>query len=311
MTKKEIFLVTGGCGFIGSHIVDKLIEEKKEVVVLDNLSTGTLKNLNHSATFYHGDASDKILVNQIFQQHKFDYVIHQASKINVSAIQEDPFHDLDSSVISTINLSQNCIKFKVKKLIFASSVAVYGQSKVLPASENSQIDPIYSYGISKHTAESYLKYFSRYYKFNFEILRYSNVYGPRQPIFGEVGVIAIYTDKIIKNEPLIIFGNGENLRDYVYVSDVVNFTMHSVTLKGSSIFNVGSGIPTSVNQVFSEFQNQSLKKIKPVYKPERLGEIGSFYCEIGRALKTGWEPNVKLKKGIENTIRFFNNEKYE
>jgi len=310
MIKKEIFLVTGGCGFIGSHIVDKLIEDQKEVVVLDNLSTGTLKNLNHSAIFYHGDASDKVLVNQIFQQHKFDYVIHQASKINTNVIEEDPFHDLNSSVISTINLSQNCIKHKVKKIIFASSVAVYGRGKVFPASESSEINPIYSYGISKHTAEAYLKYFSRYYELNFEILRYSNVYGPRQPIFGEVGVIAIYTDKITKNEPLVIFGNGKNLRDYIYISDIVNFTIHSVTLKNSSIYNVGSGIPCSVNQVFFEFQKQSLKNIQPIYKPERLGEIGSFYCDIRKALSTGWKPKVKLKEGIQNTIQFFNSENH-
>jgi len=306
MSKKQSVLVTGGCGFIGSHIVDRLVADKSEVVILDNLSTGTIKNLNKSAIFYQGDVSDKILVNKIFSQHKFDYVIHQASKINTNVLEEDPFHDLSSSVISTIILSQNCITHKVKKLIFASSVAVYGRSKVLPVAEHGEINPIYSYGISKQTAESYLKYFSNYYDLNFQILRYANVYGPRQPIYGEVGVIAIYTDKMIKNEPLIIFGNGENLRDYIYISDVVNFTVQSIEFKNSSVYNVGSGSPASVNDVFSEFQKNSLSNLKPIYKSERFGEIGSFYCKIDQALKTGWKVEVSLKEGIKRTIGYFN-----
>ena len=306
MKNKQKVLVTGGCGFIGSHIVDSLVDEGFEVVVLDDLSTGFISNLNKSAIFYQGDVGDEYFVNKVFKQHEFDYVIHEASKINTNALDENPLYDIKSSVYSTILLANNCVQHKVKKLIFASSVAVYGRSKYLPASENSSIDPIYSYGIAKYTAESYLRYFSDYYDLRYEILRYANVYGPRQPVYGEVGVIAIYTDRLIKGKPLVIFGNGEHQRDYIYVSDVVDFTVRSISFKDSSVYNVGRGIPVSVNEVFAEFQKYGKEHKKPNNKPERFGEIGNFYCDVSLALNTGWKIHVDLKQGITNTIDYFN-----
>ena len=303
--KKHTVLVTGGCGFIGSHVVDRLINDSYEVVVLDNLSTGVMDNLNKSATFYQGDASDNYFVDKVFAQHKFDYVIHEATTINTNALHEEPLHDLKSSANSTIILAENCIKYNVKNFIFASSVAVYGRPKSLPAAENSLIDPIYSYGIAKHTAELYLKYFHNYYDLNYQILRYANVFGPRQPIYGEVGVIAIYTDRLIKGEPLIIFGDGKHQRDYIYVHDVVEFTVRSMLFRESSVYNVGRGFPVSVNEVFAEFQENDPKHKQAVQKQERYGEIGNFYCNVDCALSTGWEAQFDLKKGIKNTIDYF------
>ena len=305
MKNKQTVMVTGGCGFIGSHIVDRLIDDGYEVVILDDLSTGTINNLNQSAIFYQGDVSDKFFVEKVFEQHKFNFVIHQATKINTNALNEDPLYDLKSSVNSTIVLAENCVKNKVKKFIFASSVAVYGRSVNIPASEDSTIDPIYSYGIAKYTAELYLKYFATYYNLNYEILRYANVYGPRQPIYGEVGVIAIYTDRLIKGDPLIVFGDGGHQRDYIYVSDVVDFTIQSMMFEESSIYNVGRGVPVTVNEVFAEFQKYDLNKQQAIQKPERFGEIGSFYGDINRALNTGWKIQVDLKEGIANTIDYF------
>jgi UDP-glucose 4-epimerase len=303
--KKKVVLVTGGCGFIGSHVVDRLIEDGYAVVVLDDLSTGYMNNLSPDAILYQGDASDEYFVNKIFEQHKFDYVIHEATTINTNALHEIPLHDLKSSVNSTIVLAESCVKHNVKNFIFASSVAVYGRPESLPAAENSPIDPIYSYGIAKYTAESYLKYFFTYYGLNYQILRYANVFGPRQPIYGEVGVIAIYTDRLIKGKELIIFGDGEHQRDYIYVADVVEFTVKSMQFDVPSVYNVGRGIPVSVNEVFSEFQANDPQHKPAVHKPERYGEIGNFYSNIDCVLSTGWSPKVDLKEGIIKTISFF------
>ncbi len=303
--EKKVVLVTGGCGFIGSHVVDRLIEDSYTVVVLDDLSTGSLDNLSPDSILYQGDASDEYFVNKIFEQHKFDYVIHEATTINTNALHEIPLHDLKSSVNSTIILAESCVKYNVKNFIFASSVAVYGRPESLPAAENSLIDPIYSYGVAKHTAESYLKYFFTYYGLNYQILRYANVFGPRQPIYGEVGVIAIYTDRLVKGKELIIFGDGEHQRDYIYVDDVVEFTVKSMQFDAPSVYNVGRGAPVTVNEVFSEFQANDLQYKSAVRKPERYGEIGNFYCNIDHALGTGWSPKITLKAGIKSTIDSF------
>jgi UDP-glucose 4-epimerase len=264
-----------------------------------------MNNLNPDAIFYQGDVSDEYFVNKIFEQHKFDYVIHEAPTINTNALHEAPLHDLRSSANSTIILAEHCIKHNVKNFIFASSVAVYGRPESLPAAENSLIDPIYSYGIAKYTAESYLKYFFTYYGLNYQILRYANVFGPRQPIYGEVGVIAIYTDRLIKGKELIIFGDGEHQRDYIYVADVVEFTVKSMQFDTPSVYNVGRGVPVTVNEVFTEFQANDPQHKQAVHKPERYGEVGNFYSNIDCALSTGWSPKVTLKAGIKNTIDYF------
>ena len=303
--EKKVVLVTGGCGFIGSHVVDRLIEDGYAVVVLDDLSTGHMNNLSQDAILYQGDASDEYFVNKIFEQHKFDYVIHEATTINTNALHEIPLHDLKSSANSTIVLAESCVKHNVKNFIFASSVAVYGRPESLPAAENSLIDPIYSYGIAKYTAESYLKYFFTYYGLNYQILRYANVFGPRQPIYGEVGVIAIYADRLIKGKELIIFGDGEHQRDYIYVADVVEFTVKSMQFDTPSVYNVGRGVPVTVNEVFTEFQANDPQHKQAVHKPERYGEVGNFYSNIDCALSTGWSPKVTLKAGIKNTIDYF------
>ena len=309
--KKKTILVTGGCGFIGSHIVDKLIKNQNEVIVLDNLSTGSIKNLNSDAILYQGDARNEFFIQKIFEQYKFDYVIHQAAKINTNVLQEVPLNDIRNTLESTIVLAKNCIKHNVKNLIFASSVAVYGRPKSLPVKESSSLNPIYSYGIAKKVAEEYLKYFNIYYNLNYQVLRYSNVYGPRQPIFGEVGVIAIFTDRIIQEKELIIYGDGEQQRDYIFVEDIVDFTLRALTFKDCSVYNVGSGTPSTVNQVFAKFQKYDLKQKDAIYKNERFGEIGNFYTTINKALKTGWKPKFNLDQGIKKTINFFKSSYHE
>ncbi len=306
MSDHKAILVTGGCGFIGSHIVDRLLREGKKVVVLDDLSSGVLSNLNQKAIFYQGDVGDKIFVDKVFKQHQFSCVIHQAARINTNILYEKSSHDVHCSVNSTIILSENCIRHNVDKLIFASSIAVYGRPADLPATEDSLILPISSYGIAKYCAESYLRYFSVNCGLKYQILRYVNVYGPRQTICGEGGVVAIYTDRKVKDQNLMIFGDGEHQRDYIYVSDIVDFTLHAITISKSSIFNVGRGIPVTVNELFSLFQKYDTNYKEAMRKPERNGEIGSFFCDISRALATGWKWKVDLEEGIKKTISYFN-----
>ena len=306
MSDHKAILVTGGCGFIGSHIVDRLLGEGKKVVVLDDLSSGVLSNLNQKAIFYQGDVGDKIFVDKIFKQHQFSCVIHQATRINNNTLYEEPSYDFHCSVSSTIVLAENCIRHNVDKLIFASSVAVYGRTADLPATEDSPILPVSPYGISKYCAESYLRYFSVNCGLKYQILRYVNVYGPRQPIYGEVGEVAIYTDRIVKDENPVIFGDGEHQRDYIYVSDIVGFTLHAITMDKSSIFNVGRGIPVTVNELFSLFKKYDINYKEAVRKPERYGKIGSLFCDISSALATGWRWKVGLEEGIEKTISAFN-----
>ncbi len=303
---KENILVTGGCGFIGSHLVDELIKVGAFVVVIDNLSSGSISNLNPNAIFHQGDVSDEFFVRRIFEKYKFDYVIHESTTINTNTLNEVPLHDVKSSINSTIILADNCVRCKVKNFIFASSVAVYGRPKFLPTNEKSIESPIYSYGISKYTAELYVKFFHDHYNLNYQILRYANVYGPRQPIYGEVGVIAIFTDRALKGKDLIIFGNGEHQRDYIFISDVVNFTLSSLKFKYSGIYNIGRGIPITVNEIFKELKLLFPSINKALHKPERYGEIGNFYCDVNLAESTGWRSKIDLKEGINKTIKFFN-----
>jgi len=303
--KKSRVLVTGGCGFIGSHIVDRLIELKHEVIVIDNLITGRLKNLNQKAIFFHGDVNDPYFLKNIFSNYKFDYVYHLASIINTNVLEENQVEDVDISVLSTINLCKLCVQEKIKKIIFASSVAVYGRGKGNKNIEDSRLNPIYSYGIAKITAENYLRYFEHYYGLKYQILRYSNIYGPRQPIFGEVGVIAIFTSLISQKKPVTIFGDGSNHRDYLFVEDAVDFSIMVLEFNISETYNVAKGKSVSVNEVYECFKKSFKRPLEVNYAPERFGEIGNFSCSSLKARKTGWRPNHSLLKGINKTLNYY------
>ena len=301
------YLVTGGAGFIGSHIVDELIRSGQNVIVVDNLSTGFKKNINKKSVFYDIDLSNSNQLKNIFMNHEIDFVIHQAAKINLNVKLENPILDINSSVINTINLLQCCVDYKIKKFIYASSVAVYGRPKKLPVSEKDSLSPIYSYGIAKKCAEDYIQYFNKEYGLNYVILRYANVYGPRQPIFGEVGLIAIYTKNIIEKKSLIIYGDGEHLRDYIYIDDAVSFTLLTVFQGENEIYNVATGIGTSVNKIFNIFYNVYESKPLIEKKPERVGELGKFYSDISRMRDfVEKKPFISLANGIRKTKNFYN-----
>lgn len=304
--KKSRILVTGGAGFIGSHITDELLSRDHEVVVVDDLSTGRRENINPLAEFQCMDVADEEGLKSVFQGMKIDYVIHQAAKININVMLEDTAKDVKSSVLGTLNVLKCCVEYKVKKLVYASSVAVYGRAIKLPVSEIDELNPIYSYGIAKKCAEEYVRYYSKYYGLNYTILRYANVYGPRQPIYGEVGVIAIYTDRILKGEPLIVYGEGAHLRDYIFIEDVVNMTVKMLSLGDRETYNIGVGTGVSVREVFDQFCSLSGEKLRSEHKPEREGELGFFYCDISKvANATGYLPQVPIREGIDRTLSYY------
>lgn len=302
----SVVLVTGGAGFIGSHLADRLLLSGSKVIIADDLSTGREENINHNSMFYKVDITDENSLNKIFEKHNIDYVIHQAAKININVMLEEPLKDVRNSIMGTLNLLKCCVDFNVKKLIYASSVAVYGRAKSLPAEEMDELVPIYSYGIAKKCAEEYVRYYSDYYGLNYSILRYANVYGPRQPIYGEVGVIAIYTERALKGEPLIIYGDGEHLRDYIYIDDVVDITLKVLSVGDREIFNVGCGIGVSTREIFEYFCSAWGETLRHEHKSERVGELGMFYCDISKLSHViQFLPKTSIKEGINRISSYY------
>lgn len=298
-------LITGGAGFIGSHIVDKLIENGEKVIVVDNLSTGKIENINDKAIFYKVDITDE-KINMIFEKEKPDYVIHQAAQINVNNSIKDPLNDAKINVLGTINLLENCRKFKVKKIIYASSAAVYGHPKYLGIDEKHKINPISFYGISKYTPEEYIQTYNELYGLDYTILRYANVYGPRQSYIGEGGIIPIFINKIISKEQLVIFGDGKQTRDFIFVKDVVDANILSVKKGFNRVLNIGTGNSTSINELYFIMNEIMGSKIKPIYGEERIGDIKENYfnCVLAKSV-LGWEAQYTLKDGLRETIVFY------
>jgi UDP-glucose 4-epimerase len=302
-------LVTGGAGFIASHITDALVNEDHQVVVLDDLSSGFEKNVNPKAKFVKGNICDKELVEKLFSEENFDLVNHHAAQMDVRRSVKDPAFDANTNIIGTINLLQNAIKYKVKKFMFASTGgAVYGEQIYFPADENHPTQPKSPYGISKLAVEKYLYFYNAEYGLNYTILRYANIYGPRQNPFGEAGVVAIFTSKLLKDEQPIINGDGKQTRDYVYVGDVVKANLLTLENNSNDIYNVGTGIETDVNSLFTKLNN-ILKTNKPEkHGPLAAGEqLRSVITSEKFHKKFGWKPSKRLEEGLEHTVEYFRN----
>ena len=296
-------LVTGGAGFIGSHIVDRLIDLGHSVVVIDNLSTGNKDFINPKAKFYEADITDP-KINKIFEKEKPEVVSHQAAQIDIRKSVNEPVFDAKVNILGSLNIIQNCIKHDVKKILFASTGgAIYGEPDSLPVTEDTKLLPVSPYSVAKLTVENYLYAINRYSKIDYTVLRYANVYGPRQNPLGEAGVCSIFAGKMKNNEKCILYGYGEPVRDYVYVGDVVEANVLAL-LKGSNeIYNIGTGIGTSVKEIFTIIKNLTKYEQDPENQPLRPGEINRIYLDYGKAKKElGWTPKKPPKDGLKETI---------
>lgn len=298
-------LVTGGAGFIGSHLVDLLIDNGHDVVVIDNLSSGKKENLNPRSKFYQTDVLNDL--SEIFEMERFEFVFHEAAQMNVRRSIENPMFDSRVNIEGSINVLENCRRFGVKKIIFASSGgAVYGDTTRIPTPENHPLRPVSPYGLSKATVERYLDFYKHLYGLPYLALRYANVYGPRQNPAGEAGVAAIFTELLLKAKAPTINGDGSKTRDFVYISDVVDATLLSLKTKKVGVYNIGTGKETSIKEIFEMLRATLGVEIKPIHAADQPGEqlrsCISFY-RINRAL--GWEPKINLRDGLKKTTDYF------
>lgn len=296
-------LVTGGAGFIGSHIVDECIATGYEVVVLDNLSKGKKEQVHPQAAFYDIDITSS-KINDVFDEHRPDYMIHHAAQSAVTVSIKDPILDGQANIIGTINLLEAARKHGVKKVIYASSAAVYGEPQYMGLDEEHPKDPLSPYGISKYVAELYIQNFGKLYGLPYTIFRYANIYGERQDPEGEGGVISIFTDRAIRGTELTINGDGEHTRDFVYVKDVVTANMRALKEGDDQTFNVGTNHPTSLNQLV-ETLNKVLGKTLNVKRAEpREGDIVHSYLNNERIQQAlNWKPQYALEEGLKQMFK--------
>jgi UDP-glucose 4-epimerase len=301
-------LVTGGAGFIGSHVVDAYLELGHEVVVVDNLSSGSIGNLNPKAKFYKMDIRDSD-IEDLFKNEKPDVVNHHAAQMDVRKSVEDPIYDADVNIIGSLNLLQNCIRYGVKKFIFASTGgAIYGEQDYFPADEEHPTRPLSPYGVAKLTVEKYLYFYKEVHGLNYVVLRYANIYGSRQNPHGEAGVVAIFTSKMLKGEQPVINGDGFQTRDYTFVGDVVRANVLALSYEKSDVFNIGTGIETDVNTLFQKLKQLTGANCDEFHGPAKPGEQRRSVISYEKIYKTlGWKPMTSLDEGLRLTVEFFKN----
>jgi UDP-glucose 4-epimerase len=300
-------LVTGGAGFIASHVVDLFLEKGYEVVILDDLSTGRASNINPRAKFYKMDIRDS-KVREVFATERPDYISHHAAQMDVRRSVVQPLFDADVNILGSINLIECAREFGVKHFVYISTGgAVYGEPEWLPCNETHPINPICQYGASKHTVEHYLYMYNFNYGLNYTVLRYPNVYGPRQDPHGEAGVVAIFTGKMLAGEPVTINGDGEQTRDFVYVGDCAYANYLAVTVDHQpGIYNLGWGQPTSVNDIFHSLAKIIVFPMQAQYGPAKIGETRHIYLDATKAKnELGWFAKLPLEEGLKNTVAYF------
>ncbi len=299
-------LVTGGAGFIGSHVVDAYIEAGHHVVVVDDLSTGLRQNLNPQAKFYQMDILDDKL-QQILQDEKIELVNHHAAQIKVKASIEDPYFDAKVNVLGSVLLLDLCRRSGVRKFIYASSGgAMYGEADQGAFTEDHKARPFSVYGASKTAVESYVDVFHQTFGMEYVILRYANVYGPRQDAQGEGGVVAIFANGMAHKQELQIFGDGFNVRDFVYVKDVARANLLALHYPMNDAFNIGTGQETTVNQLFDMMGFLMDYPLPANHIVPRLGDLKKsvLNCDKARDLLK-WEPSYNLKAGLYETLKFY------
>jgi len=303
-------LVTGGAGFIGSNIVDEYIAAGHNVIIIDNMSTGVKDYINPKGTFYEMDICGES-ISKVFEKHKIEVINHHAAQIDLRKSVEDPKFDIEVNVLGSVNLLQNAVKYGVKKFIFASTGgAIYGEHDYFPADELHPTRPYAPYGINKLTVEKYLFYYNHVYGLDYIVLRYANVYGPRQNPHGECGVIAIFTDKILKGIKPLINGDGLQTRDYVYVSDVVKANVLGLGARKSAIYNIGTSKETDVNYIFDRINSFAGTNFTEKHGPAKMGEQRRSVLSFEKiSNELGWQPEVDIETGLKTTTEYFKNHK--
>jgi len=300
-------LVTGGAGFIGSHIVDSLISKGHNVVIIDNMLTGQKDLINPEAKFYQEDIRNLEKLNHIIKENKIERICHQAAQLDVRKSVENPQFDAEVNIIGTINIFELAKRNGVAKVVFASSGgAIYGDTDIMPTTEDHPEEPISPYGITKLVKEKYVHYYKEIYNLDYTALRYSNVYGPRQNAHGEAGVVAIFTDRMLRGEQCYINGDGENTRDFVFVDDVVEANVQALLGDLSGKYNICTEKSVSINQVFDILNQLSGANLERVHKEAKLGEQKHSclsYQKINQAIN--WQPKVEIKEGLAKTIEYF------
>jgi UDP-glucose 4-epimerase len=299
-------LVTGGAGFIGSNIADAYIAAGHSVIIVDNLSSGAIENVNSKAKFYKLDIQSPD-IETIFKDQKIQVINHHAAQMDVRRSVADPRYDASVNILGMLNTLELGVRYGVKKVIFASTGgAIYGEQDYFPADEQHPLRPLSPYGITKLATEKYLFYYQAVHAIQHVILRYANVYGPRQNPHGEAGVVAIFAGKMLDDQQPIINGDGKQTRDYVYVDDVVQANIRALSYASSDTFNIGTGLENDVNTVYTIIKKYTASQHAEKHGPAKIGEQLRSVIDHTKAKKIlGWSPTVSLEEGLRRTVDFF------
>lgn len=302
-------LVTGGAGFIGSHLVRKLLELGHEVTVLDNLSTGAREHLPVDGfIFWKLDDRTKEARERIMAGH-FDVIVHLAAQTMVDASIRDPYFDASENVMGTVNVLEAARLSGVKRVIFASTAAAYGnvEATLLPLREDLPLEPLSFYGLTKVMVEHYLALYHALYGLDYVVLRFANVYGERQGDKGEGGVISIFAKRVAKGESLTIFGDGAQTRDFIYAGDIANGIIHALTTEhANTVYNLSTQTETSLNDLITILGKAVGKELRSVHQPAREGDIYRSMLANEKAKEfMGWQSEVSLEEGLRRTVRYF------
>jgi UDP-glucose 4-epimerase len=301
-------LVTGGAGFIGSHVVDAYVAAGHEVAVLDNFSTGSVDNVNGAAAVHRVDVRDQPQVEQAVATFRPELVNHHAAQSEVPKSVADPTYDAQVNIIGGLNLLKACVDNRVRKVIFSSTGgALYGEPDVVPADENHPVRPLSPYGTSKLAFEQYLGTFRRTFGLDYTVLRYANIYGARQDFHAEEGrVIAIFTGRMLEDKPLTIDGTGEQSRDMLHVGDVATANLAALEKGSGGTFHISTGVAISVNDLFRKLALLTGYGREPNYGPSRKGDVYRIALDNTKAHdQLGWEPRVNLEEGLSLTVDYF------
>jgi UDP-glucose 4-epimerase len=299
-------VVTGGAGFIGSHVTDLYVARGHEVIVVDNLATGKRENLNPKARFVEQDIRDP-KTTELIRREKPDVINHHAAQMDVRKSVADPIFDAQTNILGTIDLLTAARDAGVKKFLFVSSGgAVYGEQETFPAPETHPTWPVSPYGISKRSGELYAYFFQSEYTLPFVAFRYANVYGPRQDPHGEAGVVAIFSGKMLRGEPVTVNGDGRQTRDYVYVGDVARMSALALETDATGPVNIGTGVETDVNELAALILEAAKSASEVRHGPAKAGEQKRSVVDVRRAAaEFRWKPEVSLREGLARTVEFF------